>query len=111
MAQSDIVNRLFTSFQELEAAIMSAKNTLASKAAVPADVLKRLNSYDEILASQRKYASTLDEHIKAGNWTEVPRLVNLINSLSGMIRDDARAILSSLNLNSDASPDEQLPVC
>ncbi len=111
MGQSDIVERLFASFQELEVAIVSAKSTLASKSSIPADVIKRLDSYDGILASQRQYASTLSEHIKAGNWTEVPRLVNLINSLSGMIRDDARAILTSLNLNSDQSPDEELPFC
>lgn len=109
--QSNIIERLFTSFQDLETAIESAKKTLAQKATVPAEILTRLNSYDGILAKQRSLATTLCTHINKGEWDEVSRHVNLINGLSAMIRDDARAILSALAVNSDHQEEEPLPVC
>lgn len=101
-----IVERLFASFSELEQAITGAKTTLGSKAAVPQAVLDRLNSYDAILGKQRGLARKLCDHMSSGNWNEVSRHVNLINGLSAMIRDDARAILSSLALNSDSAQTE-----
>lgn len=105
--QSNIVDRLFASFTDLEQAIESAKSTLSSKAAVPQEVITRLKSYDEILCKQRGLASKLCEHIKNGNWDEVSRHVGLINGLSAMIRDDARAILTALSLNSDPTVEQE----
>jgi hypothetical protein len=104
--QDNIVNRLFTSFTDLEVAIESAKNTLNSRGTVPEEVLQRLNSYDSILAKQRRLATSLCDHIHSENWDEVNRLVGLINGLSSMIRDDAKSILSCLSLNSDETPSE-----
>lgn len=110
--QSNIIERLFSSFADLEQAIESAKVTLSKKESVPAEIMERLNSYDGILEKQRRLASTLCKHIEQGNWDEVSRHVTLINGLSAMIRDDARAILSSLSLNSDPKQDdEELPFC
>ena len=111
--QDNIVNRLFVSFTELESAIHSAKDTLKQRTAVPPEVIERLNSYDGILAKQRALANTLCENIKSGDWDEVSRKVNLINGLSAMIRDDARAILSSLALNSDTEEkkDDDMNFC
>jgi hypothetical protein len=96
-----IIERLFASFSELEQAIVGAKETLKKKENVPQEVFERLGSYDGILAKQRSLASSLCNHIEAGNWDEVSRHVSIINGLSSLIRDDARAILSSLALNSD----------
>ncbi len=110
----NIVNRLFASFVELEKAINSAKKTLAERDSIPEEVLHRLNSYDTILARQRALAQGLCQHVKDGNWDEVNRHVSLINGLSGMIRDDARAILAALALNSDhgkPESDEDLNYC
>lgn len=104
---SNIVSRLFASFTDLESAIESAKKTLAQKEAIPEEIVKRLNSYDTILTKQRVLATSLCEEMARGNWDEVSRLVGLINGLSSMIRDDARAILSSLALNSDNAPVEE----
>lgn len=101
--QNNIIERLFSSFIDLEDAIHSAKATLAKKRDVPAEVFERLNSYDGILLKQRILANELKAHIKRGNWNEVSRHVSLINGLSAMIRDDARAILSSLSLNTDTA--------
>ena len=105
--QDSIIDRLFSSFTDLERAIESAKVTLAQKESIPEEIVKRLGSYDGILAKQRGLATSLCEHIEKGNWDEVSRHVGLINGLSSMIRDDARTILSSLALNSDVPAEEE----
>ena len=101
MQSNNIIEKLFSSFEELEEAIESAKVTLSKREVIPAEIVERLNSYDDILLKQRNLAHSLCEHISNCNWDEVSRHVTLINSLSAMIRDDARAILSQLALNSD----------
>lgn len=112
-----IIERLFTSFTELETSIESAKKTLASKQEVPEHVFERLASYDGIISKQRRLATKLAHLMASGEWDEVGRHVNLINGLSAMIRDDARSILSTLSLNSDTAGSsnlaniEKLPVC
>jgi predicted short-subunit dehydrogenase-like oxidoreductase (DUF2520 family) len=102
--QENIIERLFTSFSDLEKAIESARHSLGRKGDIPEEIIQRLASYDTILIKQRGLASSLCEHIKIGDWNEVSRHVGLINGLSAMIRDDARSILSSLN---DATSSEQ----
>lgn len=112
MQNSNIVERLFASFNDLEQAIEGAKSTLASRAEVPEEVIARLKSYDGILSKQRSLAVQLCEQIKNGDWDEVSRSVSLINGLSAMIRDDARSILAALSLNSDPALDQDgLNIC
>ena len=107
----NIIERLFASFADLEKAICSAKETLAKKESIPEEIVKRLNSYDGILAKQRALAVTLCEHVNSGNWDEVTRHVGLINGLSAMIRDDARAILGSLSSNGEAVAEDEVTFC
>lgn len=109
--QTNIIERLFSSFSDLEQAIQSAKTTLEKKQSVPKEIIERLSSYDGILAKQRKLALELCDHIDRGNWDEVSRHVGIINGLSAMIRDDARSILSSLNLNTDQKEDADQNLC
>ena len=109
--QSNIVDRLYASFTELETAIHGAKATLKAKDSVPQEIIKRLDSYDHILSKQRNLAEDLCRYIDAGDWDEVNRHVSLINGLSAMIRDDARSILSSLALNTDSQEDEDINIC
>jgi hypothetical protein len=99
--ESNIIERLFASFTELETAIDKARSTFNSRPSIPASVVKRLESYDSILAKQRALAVSLCEAISRKNWDEVNRNVTLINGLSAMIRDDARAILAAVS-----SPEE-----
>lgn len=94
--QHNIIERLFSSFSELEEAIESARTTLAKKPTASPRLLERLNSYGGIIAKQRSLATDLCRHINEGQWDEVSRHVSLINGLSAMIRDDARAILTSI---------------
>ena len=98
--ESNIIERLFSSFTDLEQAIEGAKRTLAQRENVPAEIVARLNSYDGILEKQRGLATRLCDFISKGNWDEVARHVSLINGLSSMMRDDARAILSAISQGS-----------
>ena len=88
-----IISRLFESFNELERAIVSARQTLEKKSEPPKEILARIANYEGILEKQRTLATALCGHSSLGNWDEVARHVKLINGLSAMIRDDAREIL------------------
>ncbi|NMC61850.1 MAG: hypothetical protein GYA55_01640 [SAR324 cluster bacterium] len=109
--QSNIIEKLYASFADLETAIESAKRTLAQKENVPAEIVERLKSYDGILAKQRGLAASLCEFINQGNWDEVSRHVGLINGLSAMIRDDARAILAALTDDTRVTEEEDINFC
>jgi hypothetical protein len=110
--ESNIIERLFASFSELEMAISKARNTFKSRSSIPDTVVRRLESYDTILAKQRSLAVTLCEAISRKNWDEVNRNVTLINGLSAMIRDDAKAILEAVSAPEDAvSEDETKNFC
>ncbi len=105
-----IINKLFESFDSLENAILNAKKTLSKKSDVPKDILDRIDNYEEILNKQRLLALSLNNHSKNGNWDEVSRHIKLINSLSTMIRDDAREILFS-GEKSDVETKEHSLIC
>lgn len=109
--EGNIINRLFASFSELEQAIESAKATLVKKGNVPEEIMERLKSYDGILEKQRVIASRLCSSIEKEDWNEVNRNVALINGLSSMIRDDARAILSAITLGRDNPADKDTNYC
>lgn len=103
--ESNIIERLFASFSELETAISKARKTFKSRSSTPENVVRRLESYDTILAKQRSLAVSLCEAISQKNWDEVNRNVTLINGLSAMIRDDARAILLAVSSNEETAPE------
>ena len=103
--ESNIIERLFASFTELESAITKARGTLKTRESVPEGVVRRLESYDTILAKQRSLAVALCESIAQKNWDEVNRHVTLINGLSAMIRDDAKAILEALSSTAEGATD------
>jgi len=90
-----LVDKLLSSFDELERSISVTKDNLSVKPGVPADVLERLNQYSDIVSKQRDLAQELRGHIEAARWEEVARAVKVINGLSSMIRDDAQQILMS----------------
>lgn len=90
-----LVEKLLTSFDELDDCISVTKQVLNRKADVPSDVIKRVDQYTDIVNRQRDLADKLKQHIEDQNWIEVSRHVKLINGLSAMIREDARAILTN----------------
>jgi hypothetical protein len=105
--ESNIIERLFASFTELETAISKARDTFKTRTSIPDNVIRRLESYDTILAKQRSLAVTLCEAISRKNWDEVNRNVTLINGLSAMIRDDAKAILTAVSMPEEAPAEEE----
>ncbi len=98
--KQQVIKRLFESFNELERAIASARTTLRTKKDPPAELLERIESYEEILEKQRTLGNALCAHVSLENWSEVSRHIQLINGLSGMIRDDAREVLSGVHSTS-----------
>lgn len=90
----DLVEKLLTSFDDLDRCIAHTRSALAEKQGVPDDVLSRVEQYSSIVSKQRDLALGLKEHLSQQNWDEVARHVRLINGLSSMIRDDAQAILT-----------------
>ncbi len=91
-----IISRLFESFSELDRAIRTAKTALSRKKNPPKELLDRIDSYEQILNKQRALAGELCRYVTEGNWNEVARHVTLINSLSSMIRDDAREVVAGI---------------
>ena len=103
MKQENVIDRLYTSLSSLERSIQSARTTIERRGGVSVEIQSRLSSYDEILAKQRTQADALVEAMARGAWDEVGRLVEIINGLSGMIRDDARAILTAIVKKSEST--------
>lgn len=102
-----IVGRLYNSFSELERAIVDARATLAKRGEVPEYIFDRLATYDQIIAKQRNLAKQLEGLIVAGDIKEISRHVTIINSLSGMIIDDAKEILAKLSLGTPFDQEEE----
>ena len=94
----DLIERLMSSFGDLERAISRARAELARTGRVPGEVFDRLDSYDDIIARQRSLTEDLGQFVRSGDVEQVVQRVAVINGLSGMIIDDAKAILSAFQL-------------
>ncbi len=90
-----LVDKLLSSFSDLERSIAVTRESLAEKPGVPGDVLSRLDQYLEMVNKQKYIADELRAQIESGNWEQVARNVKLINGLSALIREDAQQILAS----------------
>ena len=89
-----LVNKLLSSFDDLERCIAYTREALCAREGVPADVLDRVEQYAGIVEKQRSLTRSLRALISVQAWDEVARHVKLINGLSALIRDDAQEILS-----------------
>ena len=105
---SELVENLLKSFDELEQCIELTKEILKSKNDTSEEVLSRLEDYRAIVSKQRTFALALKEHITENNWDEVTRHIRLINGLSVMIRDDAYDIISGTAQEVVSVEEEQL---
>jgi hypothetical protein len=95
MTNNPLVDKLLSSFGDLERSISITKQSLSQKEGVPQDVLSRLDQYLEMVLKQKSIADELREQIAAGSWEHVARNVKIINGISAMIREDAQQILAS----------------
>ena len=94
------IKRIFDSFSELENALSTAKRALESCDNPPHNLLERINAYERVLEKQRNLATALCGHATFGDWNEVARHIRIINGLSIMIRDDAREIITAMQIDS-----------
>jgi hypothetical protein len=92
-----LVERLFTSFGDLEKAIAGAREALLKSGSTHKSVFERLESYSGILTNQRRLTNELAEHLKKSDQLQVSRTVAIINGLSAMIIEDARDILAGIS--------------
>jgi hypothetical protein len=91
-----VFDRLFSSIRRLSDAIATARNVAEGMSPDKrSSLLQRLDSYQEMLDKQESCAYELYRSASHGRWTEVSRQIKIINALSGMIRDDAREIMSN----------------
>ena len=95
MTNNPLVDKLLSSFGDLERSISVTKQSLSEKEGVPADVLSRLDQYLDMVIKQKTIADELREQIAAGSWEQVARNVKIINGISAMIREDAQQILAN----------------
>jgi hypothetical protein len=91
--------QLFNSFERLEQSIAAAREVVLEQGQDGnGNLIARLEEYEKVLASQRSYAENMCRHAARKEWYEVSRHIQIINSLSRMIRDDAREVISGVDL-------------
>jgi len=95
MTSNPLVDKLLSSFGDLERSISFTKQSLSEKDGVPTDVLNRLDQYLDMVVKQKVIADELREQIATGSWEQVARNVKIINGISAMIREDAQQILAN----------------
>ena len=108
---TEALERLFRSFAELDHAIRRAKGCLSRRSVIPFELMQRFDSYEEILHEQRTLAHELFRHLRNRDWNEVKRLVELLNGLSGMIREDAEEILDALTPSAERETKRVVNFC
>ncbi len=110
MIRSNSLTRLLQSLKKLEDSISLARGMVGNIEGERANhhsmshdvILRRLDSYQEILVKQRYFAKDLCDHMKMRDWYQVSRHIRIINGLSQMIRDDARELISHASLRKKA---------
>lgn len=90
-----LVNKLLSSFDELDRCIHLTLEVFANNDNISPDIVNRVEQYSAIVTKQRLLAKELELHIERNEFADVSRVVKLINGLSSMIKDDAQAILAA----------------
>ena len=107
-----MIKKLFQSFRELENAISSARESLEDSENPSQKLIKRIETYEEILEKQRELATAMCGYASLGNWPEVERHIKLINGLSSMIRDDAQEMAYNMRPSTNIEPEtRELMIC
>ena len=91
MSKNDLImHRLESSILDLKRAVEDAKPRVSES------YHYRLLEYDKLIETQEEFIVELRKALELENTTEIPRLVNLINGISDMIKQDARSILKEI---------------
>ena len=86
------MSKLEQSIQHLEISVTAAREKIAQKYGVKHPTVVRLDGYFPSILGQKKYVQELSKALENQNEDEVSRLVSIINSISLMIKEDARDI-------------------
>lgn len=90
----DVINVLAKSLDELMRSIEVAKATLIKVDTLdPTHLIERLNTYVDMVHKQRSWLGTLSELIRKNNLADAAVMIERINCMSQMIRDDARELV------------------
>lgn len=91
---TDIINVLASSLDELLRSIEIAKVTLVKVSNPEKEhILTRLNTYVEMVHKQRGWLGSLSECLRVNNIQEAAMIIERINRMSEMIKDDARELM------------------
>ena len=91
-----VLEELFASLQNLENIIGETKRALSGSNSPRADLVQRLNCYEEVLLKQKTLAGALKQHIVNQDWDQVRRHVELIRGSSVLIQLDSECIITAL---------------
>lgn len=95
-----IIEKLNQSVDSLEYSIHTAAKSIVSKYGEDHTASKRLQQYSSAINSQRSYIENLNQAVQNNNLDETYRLIQIINGISTLIKDDARALVECLYNNS-----------
>ena len=87
-----LLDKLEQSFNNLDRALDVAKSRLSKRP----ELIAQIDQYKAIVIKQRDWAAKIPELVKENQLPELNRIVNIINGLSGMIREDATEVVIKL---------------
>jgi len=106
--QKEIIIKLKQSVSVLEGAISMAAATIIQKFGKDHPASVRLDSYTEVIKTQKEYINNLINAVENNNWSDVSRMTQIINGLSSMIKDDARAMVECMYEGKDCEIDKDV---
>ena len=93
------VDSLIASLQTLKQAISKAERHLRQYAKPESDAITHMESYRDICNKQLEFAYLASGAMEDENSDEAFRLVNIINELAQLVKDDARQVLLGRDLS------------
>lgn len=105
---SDIKQRLEASIEHLSDTVSASLDAIAKKFGEDSYYTKRLENYISGIEHQKILVQELATALETENYSEVSRLALLINSISFMIKDDARLLLEEMHTGSTCEIPEDM---
>ena len=93
------VNSLIASLKTLKQAIAKAESHLRQYASPESEAISHMESYRDICNQQLEFAYLASGAIEDRDANEAFRLVNLINELAQLVKDDAKQVLAGRDLS------------
>ncbi|MDR2338186.1 MAG: hypothetical protein LBE20_06025 [Deltaproteobacteria bacterium] len=101
----NVIKKLNDSLDNLENSVQTAKGVICKQEVVPADILRRILNYEEVISKQRGLVNKLIIMLERGKSEEAIHLIKIINGLSSMIFEDANDLINSFVTGDKPAPD------